>query len=337
MPLNPAHPARRALLPFILAMSMLVVPAGAGAEVRREILTNAEPTNLVNIIPIRIEEDVQPGQRTTAEVSIFNDSDKTVQMTAQVVDLGPPDDPTTLGQPLEAGSFEFGAAAWISPEVRKATLAPFEKIVFALVIEPPADAPVGSSYGGVEFEFVGGEGEAGEGQVAVRITSLLQVLLDVPGEVERKLTLLEAKTRDSFHVGDTSFVSYGLRYRNDGTVTDHVEAKVVVKSIFGNTAATIDLGERLLIRGATGADRAVWSDVPPFGIFSATAEVKGDDGEVHRRNMGRVVILPPWWVLALLAAAIILPPIWVWWRRRQEWLLYMDDEYWDEEEDGEYA
>ena len=334
------HRVPAAIAPFGAAAVLLLVPAAAQAEVRREILTNAEPTNLVNITPVRIEENVVPGERFVEELSIFNDSSQTVNVTNTVIDLGPPEDPTILGEPLDAGTFEFGASSWISVELDQVTLAPFEKVTFDVTVDPPDDAPVGASYGGIQFDIVGGNGDASassDQQVALKFQSILQILLTVPGDAQNDLKFLSAKTRDSFHVGDTSFVSYGLRYRNDGNVTEHVSGKVVIESLFGNTVKSIDLGERLLIRGATGSDRVVWSNVPFFGVFSATAEIKGDDGKIQRREMGRVVILPPWWVLALIAAALIIPPVWVWWRRRQEWLLYMDDEYWDEEEDGEYA
>ena len=315
----------------------LSAPTAAHAKVKREIVENAKPSNLVNIVPVRIEGDVQPGQTSTEQVQVYNDSDKPVSFTTTFVDLGPPKDPTTLGRPLPAGTAEFGAGTWLASELPSTTLAPFEKVTFDLQITPPVDAPVGSSYAGVQFEFGGDEPSADSQGVAIKIVSLMQVLLTVPGDTKHDLVFLDAETRDSFHFGDTGFVSYGLRYRNDGNVSDHVKGKVVVTSLFGNTVKTIDLGERALIRGATGTDRAVWTGLPKFGVFSATAEIKGDDGKVQKKDMGRVVLLPPWWVLALIAAALIIPPIWVWWRRRQEWMMYLDDEYWDQDEDETYA
>lgn len=323
---------------LLASLVLLAWCAPASAEVEREILTNAEPTNLVNITPVRIESTVDPGNVTVERISIFNDSDLRVSMKSTVFDFGPPTDEGTLGEPVPPGLFEFGASSWITPELVETVLEPFEKVTFDVVVEPPLDAPVGSSYAAIEYEFAGGDEPEGSSEIGLRITALMQILLTVPGPIEHDLKFLKADTRDAFRIGNTSFVSYDLRYRNDGTVHEHIKGEIEVTSIFGNVVETIDLGERVLIRGATGTDRATWTDLPRFGIFTATATIEGDDGTKHSRDIERIVLLPPWWVIALLVASLVIPPIWVWHRRRQEWLAYLEDEGWDEgEEDGEYA
>jgi hypothetical protein len=323
-----------ALLSATLVALVFAVPANAA--IKREVLSNAEPTNLVNITPVRIERDVNPGEHATERVTVFNDSSHPVALDANVIDLGPPKDETLLAEPLLTGTAEFGAKDWVTSEVDTTTLLPFEKISFDIVIEPPADAPVGSSYAGVEFLVDNPESKPASGeapQVGLKISSVLQVLLTVPGPVTRKLTLLDAKTRDAFHIGDTSFVTYGVRYRNDGTVNDHVKGAITVTSLFGNEVEKIDMRERILIRGAKGRDRKVWSDPPSFGIFTAKLTLQGDDGKVITKDLGRVYLLPPWWLIALIVAVLVLPPVYLWWRRRREWLLYMEDEEWDADGD----
>lgn len=322
---------------FVAAVC-LVAPTLASAAIEREILTNAEPTNLVNISPIRLENDVQPGVRTTERITIFNDSSSVVTVKAKVVDLGPPKDETILAEPVLDG-YKFGAKDWVTSELDETTLQPFEKIRFDVVIDPPVDAPVGSSYAGVEFQFEGkGTADAGNGgKVALRFTTMLQVLLTVPGPVEHDLKLLRADARDMFHFGSTAFVTYGLLYENAGTVSEHVNGEIQITSLFGNKVKKIDLGERALIRGARGTDRAVWTDPPMFGIFTATATIRGDDGKESSKEIGRVVLLPPWWVIALVVASLVLPPVYLWWKRRQEWKLYLEDEEEELEDSDEYA
>jgi len=217
----------------------------------------------------------------------------------------------------------------VRPELLSTTLQPLEKVRFHIVIDPPVDAPVGSSIAGLQIEVRNtnaGRDLGAEAAVGVRVTSMLHLLLTVPGEVQHDLKVLEAGTRDAFHVGSTRFVIYGLRYRNDGNVDEHVEGAVRIRSLFGNVVDTIPLRERILIRGATGSGRAVWTDVPPFGLFSAELEVRGNDGEPIRASMGRVVLLPPYWVLALLAGLLLLPFMIIGRRRRREWLQYLDAE-----------
>ncbi|MCW2927965.1 MAG: hypothetical protein JWM86_1933 [Thermoleophilia bacterium] len=320
---------------IVAATALLAIPAAShAAAVQREILDNPSPTNLVSITPIRIEADVEPGRPSVERVTIFNDSDSEVKLVTSIVDLGPPTDPTLLAEPVLDG-YEFGASDWITTDIGNTTLQPFERIKFDVQIVPPLDAPVGASYAGVNFQFEGTRKE-GTSTVALKFATMLQVLLQVPGAEVRDLKLTEAAARDMFHFGGTSFVTYGVRYRNDGNVSDHVDGDVVITSLFGNQVKKIDLGERALIRGATGSDRAVWSDPPMFGIFSAEAQIKGDDGKIQSKSMGRVVLLPPWWILALLAATLLLPPVYLWWKRRQEWKLYLEEEE-EFDEGDEYA
>lgn len=329
-----ARTARR--LPLLPALLLLALPSSVSAEVTREILTNAEPTNLVNITPIQVEREIEPGTRAIEQVSVYNDSDQQVRVRTAVVDLGVPEDPTLLAVPVRDGA-QFGASEWVTVEISDTVLQPFEKITFDVIVDVPADAPVGSSYAGVEFDITGtidgsNAAPSGESQVGLRIVSVLQLLLTVPGPVERDLRLLEAKTRDAFRLGGTSFVSYGVRYRNEGTVNDHVKGRVRITSLFGNEVETLELRELTIIRGAERTDRVVWADPPRFGIFSATVEVTGDDGRKIVRDLGHVFLLPPWWLVALIVAALVLPFVYLWWRRRREWLQYLEDEDWDEDE-----
>jgi hypothetical protein len=326
-----------------LALTSLLAVTGVGfavpsdAAVTREQLSNAEPTNLVNISPIRIDRDVSPGDHLVEPVTIFNDDPDPASIKINVIDLGPPKDETLLTEPIFEGSAEFGAKDWITPDVTSLDLKPFEKVKFDVVIEPPADAPVGSSYAGLQFVIADTQAKVDKSAVGIKISSVMQILLTVPGAVTQKLTLLDAQTRDAFHVGSTSFVTYGARYKNDGTVSDHVKGKVVVTSIFGNKAEELPIKERTLIRGATGSSRLVWSDPPAFGIFTSKLELQGDDGKVITKDLGRVILLPPWWLIALIVALIVIPPVYLWWRRRREWMLYMEDEEWDADGDEHAA
>jgi hypothetical protein len=317
---------------------MGVLAGPAAAKVTREILPNPEPSNLINISPIRIERTVNPGVPETEHVKLYNDSSDRVNLTLTVVDLGPPEDETTLAQPLDAGAYEFGAGEWLSPEITDTVLKPFEKLEFDVKIVAPGDAPVGSSFAGLDFEFESQKPvETSQSHVAVKLHSLLQILLTVPGPVKNDLELLSAKTRDAFHMGGTSFVTYGLRYENDGTVNDHVNGDITITSLFGNKVEKIPLHERILLRGAKGSDRKVWSDLPRFGLFRSTLHIKGDDGKVITKDLGRVYVLPPWWLIVLIIALIVVPPVYLWWRRRREWMLYMEDEEWDADGDEHAA
>lgn len=318
------------------ALCSIAFPGAALAEIERTVGSNGEPSNLVNISPIRFELDVQPGVRTVQRVSVTNDSDQPVKVTTDVVDLATSRDKSLLAVPADDAA--FGASEWVTAELRETVMKPFENIKFDVVIDPPPDAPVGSSYAGVEFSIAGDVDGIQPGeqapQIGLKIVSVLQLLLNVPGEVRNDLRLIEAETRNSFQLGGQGFVSYGIRYRNDGTVNDHAQATLTVESLFGNEVTKLRFRDLTIIRGGTRSDRVVWSDTPRFGVFSATVRFHGDDDEVIVRDLGRVYLLPPWWLVALIVMTLTVPPIYLWWRRRREWMLYLEHE--DEDEDLAY-
>jgi hypothetical protein len=325
------------MLASVIALAGLTFATSSNAAVKREQLSNAQPTNLVNISPIRIDRNVSPGDHLVEPVTIFNDDPDPASIKIKVIDLGPPHDETLLTEPIFKGTAEFGAKDWVTPELTDIELKPFEKVTFDVTIEPPADAPVGSSYAGLQIIVADSSKDKAKSAVAVQISSVMQILLTVPGAVQQKLTLLDAQTRDAFHMGSSSFVTYGARYKNDGTVSDHVKGKVIITSIFGNKADELPIKERTLIRGATGSSRLVWSDPPAFGIFTSKLQLQGDDGKVITKDLGRVILLPPWWLIALIVVLLVAPPVYLWWRRRREWLLYMEDDEWDADGDEHAA
>jgi hypothetical protein len=314
-----------------VTLAVLASPVAAEAKVmRKDLGPNDDSTGLVIVSPFRIEQDVQPGVRQSVEMTLTNDSDQPVDITATPTDLEASADPRNFVEKVENG--EYGAGDWLIPEVTDERLEPWEQIKFNLVIDPPADAAVGTNLAGLSIDTALAEGAPGTGDQlsgALRAEALVQIFLTVPGPIKHDLRIVDVDVRDTLVLGSQRFVVWDITYRNAGTVNEHVSGSVDIQSIFGNSAHRERLAESLVLRGSSRTHRLIWRDLPWVGAFTPNVKVRGDDARTIRATGERVIVFP-WWLPLVIGALIVLPAIWLWWRRRQEWKLYLDDESWDE-------
>jgi hypothetical protein len=306
--------------------------------VRRTLAPNDDAIGLVIIAPFRLEKDVEPGVQQRVTLTLTNDSDKAVDLSMEATDIAAAADPRSFVEKTEDG--EFGAGDWLELEVPDVRFDPWEQVELDIIINPPTDAPVGTNLAGLIITTSEAAGKVGTSDVSdtglFRAESLIQVFLTVPGPVEHDLRVLDVDVRDTFVFGSQRFVVWDVKFRNGGTVNEHVSGSLDVTSIFGNRAHREPIPENLVLRGSTRIQRVIWRDLPWVGAFTPEVRVRGDDAKLKTRSGERVLICP-WWLPVAILLSILLPGIYLWWRRRQEWKLYVDDEewtdsdYWDEQ------
>lgn len=333
----------------VVVLAMAMTPAMAsGAQVERACPESAEPTapvtcrdqrepsldptGLMVVSPARVEQDVVGGQRSQFTLSIFNDDAEPLDVSVDVTDVGPASNPKSLVSKTQDG--EFGAGEWLTPDIQHERLQPFEELVFVVVVDPPFDAPVGTNLGGITVVGAPAQGPVGadDGGGFVKLEVLAQVFLTIAGPVKRDLRVTDVAVRDTLVLGSQRFVVWEITYQNNGTVNEHVNGSVAIKSIFGNTAHRQDVEKLIVLRGAKRTSRVIWRDLPWVGAFAPEVRVHGDDAKRIEVEGERVVVLPVWLPL-LLGAVIVGPALFLWWRRRQEWRQYLDEETYDEEWD----
>jgi hypothetical protein len=334
--MNMPRPTRIIITALTLATTLLLVPTMAAAEVVREQGSpSAEPTGRLFISPGRIEEDVEPGVRTTLGITLTNDSEDPFDVSLRPTDIGATADPRNVASQVEDG--EFGAGDWLVPEVSVLRIEPFETVTFDLVVDAPLSAPIGTNLAGLIVDSTVAEGPVGteDSDSIFRVEGLIQIFLTVPGPVEYDLRIVDVDVRDKAIIGGQRFAVWDVTFQNNGTVNEHVTGTVAIKSLFGNTAHRENINDLIVLRGAKRTTRVVWRDLPWIGAFTPEVRVRGDNAEKQTATGERVVIFP-WWLPIALAMSILLPAIWLWWRRRQEWRYYLDEEGLDDEseEDG---
>jgi len=323
---------------MVLWALVAVLPAAAFGEVKYAPLQGQED-GLLTVSPDRWEADVEPGKTTELEVTLINRTGAD-----GVIKLSPTD--TAPGGKSEAvieavPEFEFGAGSWVKPEVTSLPLKNMQEARLIVRITPPLEAPVGSNFGGLLVELKSGadntakvEGDAAAA-VELNVRALIQLYPRVPGEIVHGLRITKANIADRVIFTGNRYVVFEFDLENTGNVNEPTTGEVVVKSMFGNTVANIDVRETLVLRGSARRTRVLWTKPPKFGRFTAELRVKAQESD-PKEAFPPVTILPPWWWFALFAAVVILPSVYAVYRRRQDWRKYLDED-WDEEAEGDWT
>lgn len=322
------HLSRLHVPTWIASALLLTASSHAAAAVERTSGSpSANPSGRLIISPARIEADAEPGVPDTTRITLTNDSEETFDVSIRSTDVGAAADPTSVAAPVERG--EFGAGDWIRAELKDMRLEPFETIEFDVILTPPVDAPVGTNLGGIIVDSTGAEGAIGTADAdgAFRVQGLIQTFLTIPGPVDHQLRIRDVDVRTSLLLGSNRFAVWDVTFENRGTVNEHVNGTLDVRSIFGSSADRMPIKEILVLRGGTRTTRIVWRDVPWVGAFTPEVRVRGDDAKPLTAKGERVTVLP-WWVPVMIVASIVVPALLLWWRRRREWRRYMDDEQW---------
>lgn len=308
------------------ALALALVPATHAEVTRTQGAPSQRPSGQLRIAPGRYEAEVRPGERSTFEVTLTNDSEDSFDVTVTSTDVGAPKNPRSVASKVREG--EFGLGDWLTPEIRDIRLAPFETIRFDVAIDAPANAPVGTNLGGLVVDGTIAEGEVGtdDSDGTFRIEGLLQVFLTVPGAVKHDLRVTDVDVRDTFVLGSNRVAVWEVTYENRGTVNEHVTGDFDVRSIFGNSAHRERVRDLVVLRGAKRTQRFVWRDLPWVGAFTPRVRVHGDDDRTIERFGERIVVLS-WWLPALIAALLVGPMLWLWWQRRREWRRYLDEDH----------
>ncbi len=324
-PIAPRGPRTLLALALCLFWSLVLAGNAAAAVERKPGSPSEDPTGRLFISPGRVEEDVEPGARTSVRITLTNDSDDQFDVSLSSTDLGQASDPRSVATQVEDG--EFGAGDWLTPEVTDLRLEPFEIVEFDLRIDPPLTAPIGTNLAGLVVDSTVAEGEIGtdDSDSVFRVEGLIQVFLTVPGPVKNDLRITDIDIRDTLVLGNQRFAVWDISFQNNGTVNEHVSGNVAIKSLFGNTAHREKLENLLVLRGSKRTTRVIWRELPWIGAFTPEVRVRGDDARLKRATGERIIVLP-WWVPVVLVLLIVLPAVYLWWRRRQEWKLYLEDE-----------
>ncbi len=205
---------------------------------------------------------------------------------------------------LTVDDTSFSLADWITVSPGRIVVAPGNTQDFTVGIIVPEDAEPGSHFGSVVFQTIPPEQEGSAALVSQEIAPV--ILVKVAGDVQEAAEIEEFKTGKSFYSNEDTFI-FLSRIKNTGNVHFKPTGKIVIKNMFGNEVASIDLDKRNVLPDSI---RQLTSEWEPEGFqvgrYTATLTVVyGDNAEI-RTDETSFTIFPYQTIMPVIAGVLII-------------------------------
>jgi hypothetical protein len=296
---------------MLLAVSfMLLSPAAAAAYTVEQ--HDDEVTGDILITPTKVELNLDPGDKTTAEIKVINRTGEAATFEFSTEDFEGSDDPSQATVFMGDEESPIGARGWLKPEIESIVLQHGETLTFKVDVAVPSDATPGGHYAVL---FASRTVDRYQEEAGVKFTSRVGTLflITVSGEIIESGSLDPPEVPKLSEYGP---IDIGLVFNNEGNVHLKPSGKVIIRNFFGREVAEIDVREWVVLPEASRRTLVQWDGHRLIGRYTATAELSfGSDGmPVYSQSSFWVI---PWKivlavVLALLAAIILI----LLWRRR---------------------
>ncbi|MFP5326241.1 MAG: hypothetical protein ACLGHT_02025, partial [Acidimicrobiia bacterium] len=210
---------------------------------------------------------------------------------------------------------EGSAAGWIEVTPARFSLEPGGDQRVEVRIDMPAEPEPGERQLGITFTA---PGEADRGNVVVDRSVGAQLLIGVPGSVERDLRV--AGIRVPFHVDSSAGPApITARITNKGNVTERFEeSSRLPLRVRGSVAGQFE--DFIVFPGNTRTVEALWESPPMFCLCRARVTVADGTGSASVATE-RVLVLPVRLILGVVLLAFGLRLMWRARRRRLQALL----------------
>lgn len=209
--------------------------------------------------------------------------------------------------PLDDERAARTAASWLEPRPPAVRIDPRGIAHVPIYITVPSDPPKGSASAAIEVTPMASGVDAGDTAVGIVSAVAVPFLFTVGGDGRPELELRDVRAPKLRWSRDPWTLRADLD--NEGTRHAAVQGRVRLRSVFGNTVASLGIAHPPLLPGGRQPVEATWGDVPWFGIYRYDLRLApaGEDraDEVARAD-GWFVALPPWWVLAIAGVIVTL-------------------------------
>lgn len=169
---------------------------------------------------------VQPGKTIEDAATVSNATER-----SQTIDIYGVDALATntgsLGCEQQAEKQDM-VGGWITPSKKSVTLEPHTDTEVAFAVSVPVNAEPGEHNGCLVFQPQE-ETSASSGNVRIRTRQAVRVVVTVPGDLQKKLSIA------TFNVINSPTQVYTLETKNVGNVSVDTRATVTLKSLFGST------------------------------------------------------------------------------------------------------
>jgi hypothetical protein len=271
-----------------------------------------EVTGDILITPTKVELNLDPGDKTTAEVKVINRTGESATFEFSTEDFEGSDDPSQATVFMGDEDSPIGARAWLKPEIDSIVLQHGETLTFNVDVAVPSDATPGGHYAVL---FASRTVDRYQEEAGVKFTSRVGTLflVTVSGEIIESGSLNPPEVPK---LSESGPIDIGLVFNNEGNVHLKPSGKVIIRNFFGREVASIDVREWVILPESSRRTLAEWDGHHLFGRYTATAELSfGSDGMPVIAQSSFWVI--PWKVvLAVIAGLLAMIILIILWRRR---------------------
>jgi len=222
------------------------------------------------------------------------------------------------------------ARSWLRPVAARVRLEPREYAEVPVEVAIPADTGPGGHYAAIAVRARATDSGADDTQVGVQSQIAVTLLVEMAGDLERRLQLRRVSAPGVIWSRGPARVS--ARVRNTGNTFATPSGTAQVRSVFGSVVARFPVNAgRVLLPGGEGAAEATWKRPPWFGRYSIQLRMQASEGGAPvQRQTVTFWALPPWWVFALLGGLVAL----VVWRILRSTGAHEDDpDQWEDPEE----
>jgi hypothetical protein len=187
----------------------------------------------LTLSPIRIEVSADPGEKLTRQMTLINETDKTVTYYSSYANFeaqGESGNPAFVDAKDDLGT-------WITTE-SAITLSPKESRTVVFTIKVPTDATPGGHFASLFWGTI--PPSSGGSEVSIGAKTGLLLLLSVNGEVKVEGGLSQFNTKNSKFWYNTLPVDFEYRFRNDGGDRIKPSGKLVIRDTVYIPAARLD-------------------------------------------------------------------------------------------------
>jgi hypothetical protein len=292
------HASRFALV--VLGALLLLSPFGSK-------LTQAETNVKLQISPVLIEDEANPGETITRMVSVTNLSSEILPAQAFAADVYSIDEEGRLGVDGSAGT--SSAKDWFRFD-REMILDPGVERQVEVTIVVPKNAQPGGRYVSVFFNpLLDASGGSDTSKLTVQSQIGVLFFLTVKGDIVK---------RGEISVFEIPFMNTGSTVRmktalkNTGNVHLRPHAVIVVRNFLGLTVDEInieDSGSLSALPGKTRAAVVKWDKAFPIGVYRA--EITISNGPGFRLTETRwFIVWNVWLIVGMILAGVFG---WVYW------------------------
>lgn len=237
---------RIAVIAASIGLAGLLLPGAASA------LTFSPPS---------FDFSANPGDTINEAVRVHNEGNETLTLKVAGMNFMSQPGDETSGIPEFYPAVELrdghGLAPWLSFVNQEVTLRPGERGSMFFEIKVPSDAGPGSYFGAAVITSLSPEQDQG---VSVIGNTAVLIMLKVRGEVveDAKLTGFTVTPK----LADSLPVTFEARIENGGTVHLRPFGEVIVKDVFGRTAAVVPINRleyKSVLPGGARRFSATWS------------------------------------------------------------------------------